>query len=419
MNVKLLLTSVSLGFTMACTAQTGNMAYAITGDGNNDFLWMNIRQIDLTTGQPVKTIFERSKTAFSMTDVTTKKAVTDVSVGNENIFGNRDYPTANFVAAAALDARNNRLYYIPMRMNELRWLNLDAKAGSASFYTMPSPLLHFGDVNDEANNVTRMVIAADGNGYAVTNDGNHLLKFTTGRMPSITDMGSLVDAGENKGVSVHNKCTSWGGDMIADAFGKLYIISASRNVFVIDVDTRMTTHVGTISGLPAPYTTNGAAVNTDGEVVVCSANIFDGYYKFNIDDLAAKKIEGSDVKYNASDLANGNMLHQKESDARRSLMLTSTLPGLKEISGSDNRVFPNPVTGSSFTVVFENRVQGNYTIVLTDIAGRTLQSKVVNINKGNQSETVKLSGKPSKGMYMVKVLDEAKQVVFTDKVMIQ
>lgn len=418
MNVKILLTVISLGFTMACTAQTGNFAYAITGDGNNDYLWMNIRQIDLTTGQPTKTLFERGKTNFTLTDVTTKKVATEASVAQVNVFADRNYPTANFVAAAALDSRNNRLYYIPMRMNELRWLNLDQKSAPAAFFTMPSPLLSFGDVNDEANNVTRMVIAADGNGYAVTNDGNHLLKFTTGRTPSIKDLGNLVDEDASKGVSIHNKCTSWGGDMIADAYGQLYIISASRNVFSIDVESRMVTHLGTIGGLPAAYTTNGAAVDNDGNVVVCSANFFEGYYKFDIKDLAAKKIEGSDIKYNASDLANANLLYQKEADARRSLALSGTLPALKE-AVSDTRVFPNPVTGNYFNVMFENKPQGSYTIVLTDLAGRSLQSQVVSITKGSQSAAVKINGRPSKGMYMVKVLDELKQVVYTDKIMIQ
>ena len=83
-------------------------------------------------------------------------------------------------------------------------------------------------------------------------------------------------------MSVHNKCTSWGGDMIADAYDKLYIISANHQYFTVDVDTRIATHLGTITGLPANYSTNGAAVDDDGNIVVSSANTFEGYYKFNI-----------------------------------------------------------------------------------------------------------------------------------------
>jgi hypothetical protein len=31
----------------------------------------------------------------------------------------------------------------------------------------------------------------------------------------ITQLGSLVDDPSNGGVSIHNRCSSWGGDMIA------------------------------------------------------------------------------------------------------------------------------------------------------------------------------------------------------------
>ena len=136
-----------------------------------------------------------------------------------------------------------------------------------------------------------MVIAADGNGYALTNDGSRLVRFTTGKKVTITDLGPVVDDESNKTVSIKNKCTSWGGDMIADAYNKLYIISANRYVFVLDVETRVAKQIGYISGLPANYSTNGAAVDKDGKVVVASANTFSGYYKFSMSDFAATLIE--------------------------------------------------------------------------------------------------------------------------------
>ncbi|MEO6404572.1 MAG: T9SS type A sorting domain-containing protein [Ferruginibacter sp.] len=418
MNFKHLLFAFLLVSSFSSFAQTSNIAYAITGDGNSDYVWMNIRQVDLANGKVGNTIFQRSKTAFTLTDAKTKTTVTEAATANGNIFSNRDYPTTSFVAAAALDNRSNRLFFTPMRMNELRWVNLDIKKETPAFYTMQSDVLKFGDANDEANHITRMVIAADGNGYAITNDGNHLIKFTTARTPVITDLGNLVDAEKNE-ASVHNKCSSWGGDMIADAYGKLYIISASHHVFIVDISSRIATHKGVITGLPATYTTNGAAVSADGKIVVSSANSFEGYFQFTLDNLAAVKIEGSDVKYNASDLANGNLLFQKEADAARQNAFTSTIPVSRDIQQGDNKLFPNPVTDAVFNVVFENRKEGNYTIVLTDLAGRAIQSKTVNITKGTQTQTMKILSKPSKGMYMVKVLDEQKQVVFTEKLVIQ
>jgi lipocalin len=421
MNRKILLSSLFAVSSLAAMAQSANKAYAITSDGNADHVWMNIRQVDLGTGQVTKTIFQRSKNNFVLTDVNSKRAV-DQTNSNPNIFMSKDYPTGSLVAAAAYDQRNNKLFFTPMRIGELRWVDLDVKNETPKFYTMTSEVLAFGNNSqmsmDESNHITRMVIAADGNGYAMSNDGNHFIKFTTGRKPVITELGALIDDEANGGISIHNKCSSWGGDMLADAFGKLYVISASRNVFVIDIDSKIATFKGTISGLPGNFTTNAAAVNAEGKIVLGSANVFAGYYVADLKDLKAIALEGSDRQFNASDFANSNLLLQKEADAARKNGVNVPLMD-NAFSNSDKLVYPNPVTSSSFAVLFEGRKAGNYTIVLTDLSGRNLQTQVAAISKGTQTETVSLRTKPASGMYMVKVLDESKQIVFTEKVMIQ
>ena len=417
MNIKILLSTTFIVTALTAAAQNSDRAFAITGDGNQDHIWMNIRQVDLSTGQLSKTIFLRNKSNFTLTDVNTKKTVTQSEA--ENVFMSKDYPTGSMVAAAAYDSRNNKLFFAPMRVGELRWVDLNIKNESPQFFTLTSEVLNFGDVNDEANHITRMVIAADGNGYAITNDGNHFVKFTTGKKPVITDLGNLIDDENNKTVSIHNKCTSWGGDMLADAFGKLYVISANRNVFIVDINTRIATFKGTITGLPDNYTTNAAAVNSKGDMVVSSANVFEGYFTVKLDELVAAPIEGSDKRYNASDLANGNLLLQKQADAAGKYA-GSVIPLLENtFSNSDKRVFPNPVTNSSFAVLFNGFKAGEYNIVLTDISGRSIQSKKAVIGKGAQTENVNLRSMPGKGMYMIKVYDQSKQVVFTEKIMIQ
>ncbi len=418
MNNKLLLTTAFIASSFASFSQSGKMAYAITGDGNNDFVWMNIRQVDLSTGQVTKTLFERSKTKFLLTDINTKRSVDQTATANGNIFSSTDYPTSTYVAAAAYDKTSNKLFFTPMRMGELRWLDLNIKNETPQFFTMQTDLLKVGVANDEATHITRMVIGADGNGYAMSNDANRFISFTTGKKPVITELGNIVDADGNSGASIHNKCSSWGGDMIADAFGKLYVISANHNVFEIDIKTRIATYKGAISGLPAGYTTNAAAVDNGGNIVVGSANKFDGYFKLKITDLAAVKIEGSDVKYNASDFANGNLLLQKEKDAATKFsMVNSKLP-VTDAAG-DAKVYPNPVTNASFNVLFDGRKEGNYSIVLTDLAGRILLTKSVNISKGIQTEQVNLNRSAAKGVYMVKVLDENKKIIINEKIVVQ
>lgn len=418
MNYKILLTSAVMLYASASISQNSNRAYAITGDGNKDFVWMNIRQVDLGTGQVSKTIFQRNSSSFVLTDINSKTSVAKVASTVANLTEAKNHPTGSFVAAAALDNRSNRLFFTPMRVGELRWLDLNMKNETPKFYSLSSPALDFGPQVDEANHITRMVIAADGNGYAVTNDGNHFIKFTTGKKPVIADLGNLIDAEGNQGISIHNKCTSWGGDMLADALGKLYIISANRHVFKVEIGSRVATHVGVITGLPANYTTNAAAVDANGEIVVSSANVFEGYYKVKLADLTATSIEGSDRLYNASDLANGNLLLQKEADAARKFSGAPVLNAIAMDYG-DKRVYPNPVTTSTFSVLFDDQKPGTYSIALTDLSGRVMQTKKVNIMKAMQTQQVNITGSVAKGMYFVKVYDEAKQIVFTEKLLIQ
>lgn len=424
MNLKSLLSSSFIFASFAASAQDGNSTFAVTGDGNGDFMWMNIRQIDVTTGKLVKDIYLRDKTAFVMLDADTRKPVestvmvpTNASRTANVTFGN--VPTASMVAAAAYDKTHDKLFFTPMRIGELRWLDLSAKGDQPKFYSLRTTMLNTGDlITDESNHITRMVINADGNGYTITNDGNHLIRFTTGKKVTISDLGALVDDETNKGISIHNKCTSWGGDMVADAYNNLYVVTGNHNVFKVNVETKIATYLGAITGLPAAYSTNGAAVDKEGNIMVSSANMFDGFYKFNLKDLVASRIEGSDKIYNASDLANGNLLYQKEADAAQKF----GTPELREITPqltSDYHVYPNPVTNNEFKILFDNQKPGAYNVAITDLSGKVLMNKTVNVSMKGQIESVKINSMLGKGMYMVKVTDSNNQFIFTERIIVQ
>ena len=423
MNLKLLLSATIIASGFTSLAQDAGKTFAVTGNGNGDYLWMNIRQMDINTGKYTGDIYQRDKTSFVMLDADTRKPVdlsvpSNLSALNAHIdFGK--LPTASMVAALAYDKNHDKLFFTPMRIGELRWLDLSAKGDVQQYYTLRSPLLSNVDLlTDESNHITRMVIGADGYGYAITNDANHFYRFTTGKKVTISDLGNLIDAESNKGISVHNKCTSWGGDMVADAYNKLYMITANHNVFTIDVDSRVATFTGTITGLPASFSTNGAAVDANGDIVVSSANSFDGYYKFKLNDYAAVKIEGSDKMYNASDLANGNLLLQKEADAAKNMGVAS----LKDITPSlnaDPHVFPNPVTNNEFRVLFDGQKAGLYNVALTDLSGKPIMNQVVNVTVKGQVQTVRINTKIAKGMYMVKVTDSDNKFVFTERIVVQ
>ena len=405
MNYKLLLSSSFVVLSLSTVAQDANSSFAITGKGAGDFSWVNIRQVNIKTGQLERTVYDNAA----------KPVLTAAfSRGTNNA---TMVPVMGYgVAAAAYDKGHNRLYFTQMHFGELSYVDLNKKEPVFNF---AGPLLSRapGGFLAEENHITRMVIAADGYGYGISNDANHLVRFTTGRNPEITDLGNLVDAESNKGISVHNKCTSWGGDMIADAFNKLYIITANHNVFSVDVDSRVATHIGTITGLPANFSTNGAAVDDEGSIIVSSALAFEGYYKLKLNDFAAVKIEGSDKTYNASDLANGNLLLQKEYDAKNKFN-PATLPATNFVS-AETRVYPNPVTGNEFKVLLEGQKAGVYNIIVTDLSGKNIISRVVNVNAKTQIETVKINNALGKGMYFVKVTGPSNEVIFTEKIAVQ
>lgn len=409
MKCKILLSATLISASFIATAQDANKTFAITGKSNNNFLWADIKQIDLNSGKVVKTLFESDKTAFKISTL-------DNSLDGKMLSPN---PTSFGVAACALDANHNRLYFSSMHFADIRYLDLSKS--DAEFTIVKKNLIPLKNglvYQPEENQITRMVIAADGNGYALTNDANHLIRFTTGRNVVVEDLGNIVDAESNKGFSVHNKCTSWGGDMVADAFGKLIVISANHNVYSIDVKTRIATFTGTITGLPVNYTTNGAVVSADGNLVVSSANVFDGLFKVNYKDLKAEKVVTDETTFNASDLANGNFLLQKEADASSKFDVSkSVLPAFTE--AADAKVYPNPATTDEFNVLFDKQKAGKYTMLFTDLAGRALFSKVVSISKSGQVENVRLINKTPKGTYLLKVFNEYKQLAFSEKVMLQ
>jgi hypothetical protein len=414
MKRKLLLSAFILSFSICTLAQDANKAFAITGSGNGDFQWMNIRQIDLTTGAVTKSIFEKGVTNFQIRNAATDKDLVLVNDQNAKQLSSAEYPTATMVAAAAYDKKHNKLFFTPMLLGELRWLDLSSNSERPKFYTLSSSLLHMG--NDEANNITRMTIGADGNGYALTNDANHLIKFTTGKKIVITDLGSLIDASSNNGISVHNKCSCWGGDIVADAYGNLYLFTASKNVFKINLENRIATHIGGITGLSGLYTLNGAAVDNDDNVIISSANTFEGFYKVNMKDLSATKLNTTGQIYNASDLANGNLLFASQ---LRNTVGAAPLVQREVIGNQFISIYPNPVFGSQFKVTFDNQSAGEYNVAITDIRGRVIMSKQVFVRSPGQVETIQLKSQRANGMYLIKVTNAAKKSVFSDKIVFE
>lgn len=406
-NAALALTLVSAA--MSANAQNDRFAYAITDLTKDGTGWNALRKIDLATGEYSDVLFNGTVAAPAVYDAVSKKVLVQQPDAR---FGTAlQYPFSTGVAAAAYDKKHNRLYYTPMFIDQLRYIDLKTMQ---VYYVADQNFTGLGNMhNDEGKCITRMVIGPDGDGYAITNDGNTFIKFTTGKKPAITQLGALVDDPSNNGISIHNRCSSFGGDMIADDKGNLFILSARNHVFKVSIEDKVAKHLGVVEGLPATFTINGAAVDGDGNLLVSSAMDANAWYVVNPNSWDAS-VFSSNGAYRASDLANSNFL-QTGNKAKT----IETLVRPKSDFSNLVKVFPNPVVTDQFSMQFEKVPAGEYTMELTDVMGRVVAKKRIIVSSESQVEQISLKASNAKGVYLVRLADNTQKNVFEQKIIVQ
>jgi hypothetical protein len=382
-------------------AQT-NKAFAITSEMKGTIQWNAVKELDLSTGNVVRSIYSPSELKNVVFNFFNEKGIVSTDVSSLSI------PTQNGVAATAFDAKNNRLYFSQMWGNDLRYFDLNSN--ELSVVINQDKNYSTGVRNDESNVITRMTFASNGNGYAITNDGNQLIQFTTDSKPSVTNLGALIDSKKNNGISIHNQCTSWGGDVVADVYGNLYLFTAKNNVFKININTKVAEFIGSVKNIPTNFTINGAAVDTNGDIFVSSAISTENYYTINLSTLQAKPVNKTEAAvFNASDLANSNLAYQN----------TLAKPALEQqISNNNISVFPNPAVNNNFTLQFNTIPKGIYIIQLNDANGKTVVTNKVIIN-GLQNEIINLPKGISAGLFLLKVSDTKGKNYFSEKIIVQ
>ena len=429
--------------------------YAITAVEKGGRSWKEVRFVNITTGEEIKSIYQSkqetealnartgnpvAKKDMNVAKAPVKKVVNldqELAVANGsnvrvktvvvNGTGNQyDKPFATNSAAMAYDKKHERLYYTPMGINQLRYIDLKS---NKIYYFENEPFGTVSGPGDGANQICRMVIASDGNGYALTNDGNHLIRFTTGKNPVITDLGALTDDAANANFSVHSR-KGYGGDVIADASGNLYLLMANRNVFKISIDSKVATYQGTIKGLPDGFTTNGAMVEEGSKVIVASSESAIGYYRFDLTTMQAEKVSTPESVYNASDLANERLAFaKKKKDKKNETAEEPKQPATEEvtkksplqdaISNNGISIYPNPVTNGLVKVSFADQPAGKYSVELIDITGKLIQSKEININSSMHIEEVRIPRSVSGGNYLLKITGINNNVSVTNKLVVQ
>jgi hypothetical protein len=206
--------------------------------------------------------------------------------------------------------------------------------------------------------------------------------------------------------------------MIADDNGNIFVFSARNNVFKVNIESKVATHLGVVTGLPNGFTINGAAVNDDNQVIVSSAMQSASYFAIDHKTLTATPYKIAGTVWQSSDLANSNLLI---SGTRPSGIITDVISKITPVIIGENKVsiYPNPVTNNQFTILFNQMDAGNYSIQITDVMGRRVSQRSVSINGDNQFQNIKLNSLVSKGVYLIQVTDANSKSVFSTKIVVQ
>jgi hypothetical protein len=363
------------------------LAYTVTDSVQNGSKWNYLRKIDLRTG--------------TFSGILMRLLNSNDTIANSPLF--------NGIAAIALDEKNNRLYYTAMLTDRLSYIDL--RTMRTNIITNRFTGL-FPKSTNQSDVFTRMVIADENNGYALTNDANHLVQFNI-KSNRIKDLGALIDA-PNNNVSVHEICSSYGGDIIAADDDLLYLITSRNHVFKIKVETKVAKYVGDISGLPAQFTTSSATVDyRKNRVVIGSSVDSSDIYTVDFNTLVATRLYSTNT-WLTSDMANANILKLKKDKDDDKIMLVNT-----DITSSEIiQVFPNPVTENEFKIQFANTKSGSYTISVINFTGQTIATQTENLSGKNNIVTVKLPALTGKGIYIVKISDKYNKTVFSEKIVL-
>ena len=404
--------AASLVITVFVQAQD-RFAFAVTDINQNTGGWTVLRKLNLQTGIYSDALLNGVDGKATTYNITSKLQI-DVNADARAV-NNSSVPFNTGVAAIAYDKKNNRLYYTPMFIDQLRYIDL--KTMKVYYVTDQSFTGIASAHNDEANVVTRMVIAPDGYGYAVTNDANTFIRFSTGRKLAIEQLGSLVDDPANTGISVHNRCSSWGGDLVADDAGNLYMFSARNMVFKISVETKVATWLGPIKGLPPDFTTNGVVVTDDQKLLAGSQVYSKSWFVIDPQSWTATEYKTPKGVYLTSDLANSNVL----STRKKSPTEIATIPQRDMALSNIIQLYPNPVNVSEnqFKIQFNKLQAGDYTIELTDVTGKQVMMQKVSVAGEGQVQMINLKKNTAQGIYLVKVSDIYSKSVFTQKLVVQ
>ena len=366
--------------------------FALTGKQGPQIVFNDLRTLDAKSGMTGE-IFFSDQSAPKVFSQTLQSSFTE----SKSSVHNAQTPS---MASLGYDKANNSLVFVPMFSPNVYVLNLRTK----EITLVENKAIKSIQCNLESH-ITRMTSAKNGLIYAMSNSGSQLLRISSknGRY-SVEDLGAVKDMTANAEKSLSKMMTGFGGDMVADAENNLYVFSASNNIFKINTANLTSEFVGTVSGLPVNYTSNGAAVNAAGNVIVGNAR-GEGLYEINFTTLEAKAVPG-EFKMPVYDLASSYYLNDKAVGTASNLMT-----GIE--------IYPTKVNEQFFNIKINNeKVKGNLRVEVSDYLGNVVIKQNINVVRNNSEFKINLN-KHNAGVYIVNIRDGNGPAIFSNKILIE
>lgn len=401
----------TLGLTTIAHAQDDQFAYAMTDLQPKGKNWMSLRKLDLTTGKFGEVLLNVEDTKTPAQGTSTQKG----EQGNSDAKSGKDSKATlgTGVAAMAYDSKNQRVYFIPTDIDQLRYIDL--KTMRVSSTTDKNFSNASKQPRDEGKIISRMTITPEGIGYAFSNDGSSFIRFTTDDKQEIQQLGPLTDDSSINGVSLSNYSICGGGDMVADEDGNLYLFTGRNNVYKIDPKANAATLIGYIRGLPKDFNTDGAAVTVEGKVLVSSGGAGSSCFLVDPKNWRAAPYEIKDVIFPSSDLANSNYLRtQPKAVSSDSDTNTAPIAQLNSIV-----LYPNPITDHQFNLRFEKITVGSYRLEVRNVMdAQIVLQRDIKVHTEGQVETISVASSMH-GIYVVKIIGADKTAIYTQKIVVE
>jgi len=271
------------------------------------------------------------------------------------------------------------VFFIPMTQSRLMMVNSTSKNGT--FTQIENSAL---DTKDQGTYFARMTTAPNGFMYALNNNGTEFLRISSnGNVQNLGAVKGFMDQVKNLGTET----LAYGGDMIADAFGNLYVISAAGNVFKLNPNNLNVSFVGKIKGLPEKYTVNGAAVDKNGNVLLGTSSEF-GFYTMDFDMLEAKFAANYDIP--VYDLSSSYFLKQDMANS---------------LEGSGYSLYPTIVKTKELNIVARSNENNILNVNVWNLNNKKVYSNTISVKSAGDYK-INLNGALQPGIYVLKATNQ-------------